>query len=116
MLFGQTSIILSANSVLFLRKKSTLAKDIQPNTKKNYPENINTKPLQALYDNLGEDEELSIAMDSQIRYTKDDDWRSSHIKRRKVEIAIKQVFKEYGIEDENEVKRIFELISNQKEY
>ena len=30
--------------------------------------------------------------------------------------AANEVFKEYGIEDENEVKRIFELVSNQKEY
>jgi len=99
-----------------LKKYEELAKEIQPNTKKHYPEKINTKPLQALYDNLDKNEKLSIAMDSQVRYTKDDDWRSSHIKRRKVEITIKQVLKEHGIENEDEVKRLFELISNQREY
>ncbi|HPI46524.1 MAG TPA: restriction endonuclease subunit R, partial [Tenuifilaceae bacterium] len=46
-----------------LRKYEELAKEIQPNTKKQYPEKINTKPLQALYDNLEKNEELSIAMD-----------------------------------------------------
>jgi type I restriction enzyme R subunit len=99
-----------------LKKYEELAKNIQPNAKKSYPRDIDTKPRQALYDNLKENEKLSVVMDEQIRYTKDDDWRSTHIKRRKVEIAIRQVLKEFGITDETEVNRIFELVSNQREY
>ncbi len=30
-------------------------------------------------------------MDERVRYEKDDDWRSTHIKRRKVQLAIKDV-------------------------
>lgn len=99
-----------------LKKYEELAKGIQPNTKKTYPKDIDTKPKQALYDNLDENEELSIVMDEQVRYVKDDEWRSTHIKRRKVELAIKEVLKTYGITDEEEVTRIFDLVSNQKEY
>ncbi|WP_317897153.1 type I restriction endonuclease subunit R [Aurantibacillus circumpalustris] len=99
-----------------LKKYEELAKDIQPNTMKSYPKDIDTKPKQALYDNLGEDEELSIAMDEQVRYIKDDDWRSTHIKRRKVELAIKEVLEKYGITDKAIISKIFDLISNQKEY
>ena len=99
-----------------LKRYEALAKDIHPNTRPTYPPGIDTKPRQALYDNLEENEELSIAMDEQVRYTKDNDWRGTFIKRRKVEIAIRQVLKEFGIEDEAEVKRIFEIVSNQKEY
>lgn len=99
-----------------LKKYEGLAKDIQPNTKKTYPKAIDTKPKQALYDNLEENEALSIAMDEQIRYTKDDDWRSTHIKRKKVEIAIKQVLQKNEIHDDATVKRIYELVSNQREY
>ena len=99
-----------------LKKYEELAKDIQPNTKKSYPQNINTKPKQALYDNLDENVELSIVMDEQVQYGKDDDWRSTHIKRRNVEIIIRQVLEKYGIEDEEIVRKIFDLISNQKEY
>lgn len=99
-----------------LKKYEELAKDIQPNTKKSYPKNIDTKPKQALYDNLEENEELAIMMDEQVRYVKDDDWRSTHIKRRKVELAIKEVLKRYGITEDEVVGRVFDLVSNQKEY
>lgn len=99
-----------------LKKYEALAKDIQPNTKKSYPKDIDTKPKQALYDNLEENEELSIVMDEEVRYIKDDDWRSTQIKRRKVEIAIRQVLAKYGITDEAIVEKIFEIVSNQREY
>ena len=99
-----------------LREYEALARDIQPYTKKTYPKGIDTKAVQALYDNLEENEELSIEMDKQIRYTKDDDWRGTFIKRRKIEIIIRQVFAAYGITDEEEVTRIFEIVSNQRAY
>lgn len=99
-----------------LKKYEELAKDIQPNTKKSYPKGIDTKPKQALYDNLEENEELSIVMDEQVRYVKDDDWRGTHIKRRKVELAVKEVLEKYGITDQETINKIFDLISNQKEY
>jgi type I restriction enzyme R subunit len=99
-----------------LKRYEELANEIQPNTKKSYPIEIDTKPKQALYDNLYENEELSISMDEQIKFTKDDDWRSTYIKRRKVELAVKEVLEKYGITDEETAKKIYELIANQKEY
>jgi type I restriction enzyme R subunit len=99
-----------------LKKYEALAKNIHPDPPKTYPKDINTKTKQTLYDNLEENEELSLVMDEQIRYTKDDDWRSTQIKRRKVEITIRQVLKDHDITDENEVNRIFELVANQKDY
>ena len=67
-----------------LKEYEKLAKDIQPNTKKNYPIKIDSKSKQALYDNLGENEDLAVSLDEKIISTKDDDWRGTHIKRRKV--------------------------------
>lgn len=63
-----------------------------------------------------------MVMDEQIRYTKDDEWRGTTMKsvttmkRRKVEIIIRKVLKENGITDKADVKRIFEIVSSQKEY
>jgi len=99
-----------------LKKYEELALDIQPNTRKPYPQNIDSKPKQALYDNLDENEELAVAMDERVRYEKDDDWRSTHIKRRKVQLAIKDVLEEYGITDEAVECKVFDLVSNQYEY
>lgn len=99
-----------------LKKYAELAKNIQPNTKKVYPAEIDTKPKQALYDNLNENEELAMVMDEGIRYGKDDDFRGTHIKRKKVQIIIRQILKTYGIEDEALVNKIYEIVYNQREY
>ena len=99
-----------------LKKYEELAKDVFPNTKRTYPSKIDTKPKQALYDNLSGNEELAILLDERIRLTKDDDWRGTHIKKRKVEIAIRQILKAFNITDDTEISRIFEIISNQREY
>ncbi|WP_395044664.1 type I restriction endonuclease subunit R [Flavobacterium sp.] len=99
-----------------LKEYEELARSIQPNTKKIYPATIDTKPKQALYDNLDKNEELANELDQQIRETKDDDWRSTHIKRRKVEIAIRQVLESNGINDELMLSKVFDIVSNQREY
>lgn len=99
-----------------LKKYEELAKEIQPNTRKVYPKAIDSKTKQALYDNLNSNEEISIAMDEEIRYQKDDDWRSTHIKRKKVEIAIKKVLERYSIMDEETIRRIYDLVNNQNDY
>jgi type I restriction enzyme R subunit len=100
-----------------LRRYEELAREIYPqSTKANYPENINSKTKQVLYDNLEQDADLVVMMDNEVRYKKDDDWRSTHIKRKKVEIAIRETLQKKGITDEAEVRRIFELVQNQKEY
>jgi type I restriction enzyme, R subunit len=99
-----------------LKEYEELARSIQPNTKKTYPATIDTKPKQALYDNLDKNEELANELDQQIRDTKDDDWRSTHIKRRKVEIAIRQVLESNGINDELMLSKVFDIVSNQREY
>ena len=99
-----------------LKEYEELAKNIQPYTKTSYPKNIDTKPKQSLYDNLEQDEDLAIELDEQIRNVKDDDWRSTHIKRRKVEIAIKLVLEKHDISDETIIGKIIDLVHNQKEY
>jgi len=76
-----------------------------------YPRRLDTPAKRALYDNLGNDETLALALDSAIRRTKKDGWRGSMIKEREVLYVIHQ-----HIDDEAEVERIFELIKNQREY
>ena len=98
-----------------LKKYETLAKDIQPHTKKNYPERINTKARQALYDNLAKNIELALLIDLRMQ-DRDDDWLNNHIKRKKVKQIIQKALNEFNIVDESEIERIFELVSKQSEY
>jgi type I restriction enzyme R subunit len=76
-----------------------------------YPSSLNTHARRALYDNLGNDEQLAVTMDTAIRQTKKDGWRGNRIKEREVRYVIRQ-----HVCDEAETERIFELVKNQSEY
>ncbi len=99
-----------------LKEYEALAYKLNPHSKKNYPSKIDTKTKQALYDNLEENEDLTIVMDDTINYIKDDDWRGTFIKRKKVELAIKEVLAKYGISDEGEAIRIYDIVYKQNDY
>ena len=76
-----------------------------------YPQTLNTPARRALYDNLGSDEDLAIALDKAVRTTKKAEWRGDIVKEREIKYAIYQI-----VEDEGEVEAIFDLVKNQYEY
>ena len=76
-----------------------------------YPKLLNTRARRALYDNLGKDEQLAIAVDAAIQQTKKDGWRGNRIKERELRYAIQKV-----LQEETLVNQIFELVKNQDEY
>ncbi|MBN2387684.1 MAG: type I restriction endonuclease subunit R [Anaerolineales bacterium] len=76
-----------------------------------YPRSLNTAARRALYDNLGTDEALALAIDQKILSTRHADWRGNMIKEREVKYAIAEL-----ISDDAEAARIFELVKNQQEY
>jgi type I restriction enzyme R subunit len=96
----------------YLEKIAELTRRIQnPATGSSYPSTLNTPARRALYDNLGEDEELALELDYVIRATKKDGWRGDTVKEREIKYAIHQV-----VGDEDEVERIFKLVEGQYEY
>jgi type I restriction enzyme R subunit len=76
-----------------------------------YPTSLNSNAKRALYDNLSQDEELTMALDAEIYHTKKDGWRGNIIKEREVKYAIRK-----HVDDDDEVDRVFELVKNQNEY
>jgi type I restriction enzyme R subunit len=79
-----------------------------------YPKELNTQAKRALYDNLGKDEALALAVDAAVCENKQDDWRSNAVKVKKVMLAIK-----HALEDQKsqaEVKAVLELVKNQNDY
>jgi type I restriction enzyme R subunit len=86
------------------------AKD--PIVGESYPKALNTPAKRALYDNLGKDEGLALAVDNAVRTSKQDDWRSNSLKTRRVKFAIKNVLKD----DETLAEQVLELVKNQHEY
>jgi type I restriction enzyme R subunit len=55
-----------------------------------YPRAINTAPLRALFDNLGKDEDLSLAVDAAVLSSRQDGWRANPLKLKKVRLAIRR--------------------------
>ena len=83
----------------------------QPEASREYSARLNTPAKRALYDNLGQDEALAIALDEVIRSTKKDGWRGNVLKEREVKYAIRKRLP--GIYD---LEAIFDIIKNQHEY
>jgi type I restriction enzyme R subunit len=97
----------------YLEKIVELAKKVHdPAAGESYPEMLNTAAKRALYDNLGKDESLALAVDSAVRASKQDDWRGNPFKIKMVKNAIKGALKEYDALTE----QVLELVMNQHEY
>ena len=56
-----------------------------------YPPTLNTPAKRALYDNLGKNEALALAMDRAVRHSRQDDWRSNLFKVKKVKLRFRQL-------------------------
>ena len=75
----------------YLQKIVELSKQVtQPSRASEYPQSLNSPAKRALYDNLNQNKELSLAIDDAIRRTKKDGWRGNRIKEREVKNAIKK--------------------------
>jgi type I restriction enzyme R subunit len=106
-----------------------------------YPPSLNTVAKRAVFDNLGRDEALALAVDQAVRTSRQDDWRGNSFKIKKVRLAIKAVLEKHrdevrvelgakpgatregspdyvdpGEATDAKVDRLLELIKNQNEY
>ena len=98
----------------YLRKLVELTRQISnpaPATGTYYPPSLTRSAQRALYDNLGSDESLALALDQEILNVRQDNWRGNIFKERRVRYVIQS-----HISDEAETERIFELVKNQREY
>lgn len=102
----------AADYEAYLKEIMELAKQVNnPSESTDYPHSINSGGKQALYDNLGQDENLALTLHEDLMQTKPDGWRGNRIKERKVLFAIKR-----HIEDKDRVEEIFKIIEEQGEY
>ena len=98
----------------YLVKIIELSKQVKnPERSAYYPDTINSKAKQALYDNLGQDEARALIVHDAVMESHQADWRGNHLKERAIKIAVKRVLA--GISDD-ELKNLFEIVKNQNEY
>ncbi len=95
----------------YLQQIAELAKRVQAGKAEDTPEAIDTRGKHALYNNLGEDEELVLKVDQSVKAKRPDGWRGVLAKERVIKGAIYDV-----VQDEAEVERIFAIIVAQGEY
>ena len=71
-----------------------------------YPPSINTKAKKALFDNLGKNEALALAVDASVQASKQDDWRGNPFKVKKVRQAINTVLEKFAAPGSGELKEV----------
>ena len=97
----------------YLRKIIELTKKVKnPATGAAYPTTLNTPAKRALYDNLGKDETLALAVDATVRSTAQDGWRSNRLKVKALRNAVKAALND----DDARADEVIELVKNQNEY
>jgi len=93
----------------YLRRIVDLTKKVKnPELGGNYPSAINTPGKRALYDNLGNDEALALAVDQAVYGSRMDDWRNNTFKVKRVKIAIRAALESKGglVRDSSEVDKV----------
>ena len=98
-----------------------------------YPVNVKTAAQRALYNNLGKDEGMALAVDAAVQSSLQNGWKTSTIKTKKVRIAIRAVLEQAfnaaqaagapGVQQpgstysvDAETTRILELAKHQNDY
>ena len=96
----------------FLQKIADLAKRVQAGKSSDTPDALDTPAKRALYNNLGNDLELALAIDAEVRLRAPAAFRGNQPK----ENIIKQSLLPLLGNDVSEVERIFAIIKAQQEY
>ena len=95
----------------YLKEIESLAKQINPENRKNlYPPAIDTVTKQSLFDLL-QDETKTLALESDISVSIEENWTGNIIKERKVRYAINE-----HIKDEETVDKIMDMLRYQDMY
>ena len=85
-----------------------------------YPVALTRPAMRALYDNLGNDEAVALAVDRAVRDSFQDGWRDNAIKTRRVAIAIRDALADFALDEaETEAERqarVVALIKSQDDF
>jgi type I restriction enzyme R subunit len=97
----------------YLSKIVELTKKVsKPESQTVYPASINSPARRALFDNLDQNEELAVKVDTAIRNVKKDDWRGMRAKRIEVRNAIRSVLGD----NDGLVVAIYRIAESQRDY
>lgn len=95
----------------YLKRVAELAKQANAGRLDDSPSRLDTPGKRALWNNLGQNEDLALRLDETIRQRRPDGWRGMLAKERKLKEAIYDV-----LNNDDEVERIFAIVKAQDEY
>ena len=95
----------------YLKRIGELIENLSQGKGDTTPAKLDTPGKRALYNNLGQNEDLALKIDEAVKANRPDGWRGVEPKERAIKAAI------YGIlKDKDEVERLFTIIKAQAEY
>ena len=95
----------------YLKRISEVAMNVEAGRSNETPEHLNTPGKIALWNNLGQNEELALKIDEAVKRVRPDDWKGVQAREQVIKAALFETLK-----DRNEVERIFKIIFQQHEY
>jgi type I restriction enzyme R subunit len=95
----------------YLKKIADLAKRVLEGKSIDTPDGLKTPAQRRLYNNLGENEELALAVHNKIVMNRPDNWKGNRTKEQIIKGILYEV-----LGDEKEVERIFPIVKEQGEY
>ena len=95
----------------YLKQIAELAAQVQAGKSDDVPAQLNTPGRRALFNNLGQNEQLAVQIDEKIKSVRPDGWRGVQAREQVIKRALYDILK-----DVNEVERIFLIVRQQKEY
>ena len=95
----------------YLKKIAALAKNVNKGKSESTPDGLNTPAKRALYDNLGKNEALALALHEKILKYRPDNWKGNDAKEL---VIMGKLYEVLG--DKKEVEKIFPIIKQQSEY
>ena len=94
-----------------LKRISEVAMNVEAGRSNETPEHLNTPGKIALWNNLGQNEELALKIDEAVKRVRPDDWKGVQAREQVIKAALFEILK-----DRDEVERIFKIIFQQHEY
>jgi type I restriction enzyme R subunit len=95
----------------YLKQIADLAKQVIAPEHNTHPDTLNTPAKRAIYNNVGENEALALAIDKKINDVKPHGWRGVPSKESVIQQALYEILGDFA-----EVERIFNIITQQSEY
>lgn len=95
----------------YLEKIAELVRAVKAGHGSEYPSTMTTTGRKALYDNLGQDEAATMAVDEAIRSTAQTGWRGNKMKERMLRRKLLEI-----LDTEDAVDNIIEIIRSHDEY